>query len=273
MGLVSTEQRERFLHEGYLVVEGAVAARECEAAIDAIAQYVGIDVHDPTTWYSHDLNAHGIVPLHHAQALWDLRQLPSLHEAFASVYQDERLWVTFDRVSFKAPPRPGDEPTPMTPVHWDCDPRTFQGLGIQGVVYLRDTDAAQGAFCCVPSVYRRLNAWLSTRNSDADVKRPDVSAEPLVKVGGPAGSLVMFHRLMPHSSAPNESTRPRFVQYVAMSPQGSEAERAERVRDYLHKMPPAWAIRQKVPGQQMPEPGAPARLTLLGRRLVGLDRW
>jgi hypothetical protein len=273
MSLVMAEDRARFLRDGYLVVEGAVDAQSCEAAIDAIASYVGLDRDDPETWYCHNLNAHGIVPLHHAQALWDLRQLPSLHEAFAAIYQDEKLWVTFDRASFKAPPRPTDERLPMTPVHWDCDPRAFRQIGVQGVVYLRDTEPSQGAFCCVPSVYQRLDEWLATRNSDAEVRRPDVSGEPLVHVGGPAGSLVMFHRLMPHSSAPNESTRPRWVQYVAMHPAGSEDERAERVRDYLQKMPPAWAIRQKIPGQQMPEPGAPARLTPLGRKLVGLDRW
>jgi hypothetical protein len=273
MTLVTARDRERFMRDGYLVVEGAVGADACEAAVDAIARYVGLELDDPATWYSHNLNAHGIVPLHHAQAFWDLRQLPSVHEAFAAIYQDEKLWVTFDRATFKAPPRPTDERIPMTPVHWDCDPRAFRKVGIQGVVYLRDTDAEQGAFACVPSVYKRLDEWLSTHNSDAEIRRPDVSAEPLVKVGAPAGSLVMFHRLMPHTSAPNESTRPRWVQYVGMDREGSEEERVARVRDYLDKMPPAWAIRQKVPGQQMPEPGAPARLTVLGRKLVGLDRW
>jgi hypothetical protein len=273
VSVVTPSDRERFLHDGYLVVEGLVGKEHCDASIDAMASYVGIALDDPRSWYSHNLNAHGIVPLHHAQALWDLRQLPQVHEAFAAIYGDPRLWVTHDRVSFKAPPRPNEAPTPMTPVHWDCDPRTWKQISVQGVVYLRDTDPQQGAFCCVPSVYRGLGEWLATRNSDDEVRRPDVSAEPLVKVGGPAGSLVMFHRLMPHSSAPNETDRPRFVQYVGMGPEGSDEERAVRVHDYLHKMPPAWAIRQKVPGQQMPEPGAPARLTPLGRKLVGLDRW
>jgi len=273
MSLVSSSDRERFLRDGYLVVEGVASQEQCEATIDAIASYVGIALDDPQTWYSHNLNAHGIVPLHHAQPLWDLRQSPRVHETFAAIYGDPQLWVTFDRVSFKAPPRPTDASVPMTPIHWDCDPRTWKQLSVQGVVYLRDTDAEQGAFCCVPSVYRQLDGWLANHNSDAEVRRPDMSSEPLVRVGGPAGSLVMFHRLMPHSSASNESDRPRFVQYVGMGPQGSDEERAVRVHDYLHKMPPAWAIRQNVPGQQMPEPGAPAHLTPLGRKLVGLDRW
>ena len=62
MSLVTADDRERFLRDGYLVVEGVVDPRTCEAAVDAIASYVGLDLDDPSTWYSHDLNAHGIVP-------------------------------------------------------------------------------------------------------------------------------------------------------------------------------------------------------------------
>jgi len=270
---ITAEQKERFLHEGYLVVENVVGQPEREAAIDAIEAFLGVDADDPDTWYKHRLEGHGIVPLHHAQALWDLRQLPPIHDIYAQMYGDERLWVTFDRVSFKAPGRGWQDPVSMNPVHWDCDPRTWRQLSIQGLVYLRDTDAAQGAFCCVPRIYQNLPEWLAAHAEDADVRRPDVSGERMVSVGGPAGSLVMFHRLMPHSSGPNEGDRPRLVQYVAMNPVGSEDERAQRVSDYQANMPPQWAIRQHVAGQQMPEPGAPARLTPLGRKLVGLDPW
>jgi hypothetical protein len=92
-------------------------------------------------------------------------------------------------------------------------------------------------------------------------------------IGGPAGSLLVWNRRMPHSSTFNLTDRPRWVQYVAMDPAGSEAEREQRIDAFGRSMPPEWAIVQKVPGQQIPEPGGPAALTPLGARLVGLESW
>ena len=60
---------------------------------------------------------------------------------------------------------------------------------------------------------------------------------------------------------------------MAMNPVGDETERLARIRQWRDKMPPEWALRQKVAGQQLPEPGEPARLSELGRRLVGVEPW
>ncbi len=66
---------------------------------------------------------------------------------------------------------------------------------------------------------------------------------------------------------------PRWVQYVAMDPVGDAEARDARLTQYREKRPPPWAVRQNIVGQQIPEPGDPARLTPLGRRLVGVDSW
>jgi ectoine hydroxylase-related dioxygenase (phytanoyl-CoA dioxygenase family) len=96
-----------------------------------------------------------------------------------------------------------------------------------------------------------------------------------VPVPGARGTLVVWNRLMPHTSLANETDEPRLVQYVTMTPAREEAvaERGANVRGCLEKRPPAWAIRQRVPGQQDPEPGPPVALTALGRALVGIDDW
>ncbi len=98
-------------------------------------------------------------------------------------------------------------------------------------------------------------------------------ASKIEVVGGTTGALVLWNRRMPHSSTRNLSHRPRWVQYVAMDPVGDEAARLKRVEGFQRSMPPQWAIVQKVPGQEIPEPGGPARLSDLGRRLVGIDHW
>lgn len=271
--MLSAAERDRFLERGYLVVPGVVPRELCDRVIEAICAFAGVDAGDPATWTGRPVHGHGIVPLHHDPALWAVRQHPAVYEVFRALYRTDALWVSMDRVSFKPPARDAEPPVRLSPVHWDADPRTFRGLGVQGLVYLADTDDSQGAFACAPGLYRRLPEWLAERPDDGRRPRPDVRDDELVRVGGPAGSLLVWHRLMPHTSARNDSDRARLVQYVAMRPAGTEAERATRVAEFEERRAPAWARRQNVAGQRDPEPYKPVALTPLGRRLVGLDAW
>jgi hypothetical protein len=270
---VARSVRGQLLSEGFAVVPAVVPRACCDAVIDAVGEFLALDLRDPGNWYARRLEGHGIVPLHHAQALWDLRQQPALHAVFAALLGQPELWVSHDRVSFKAPQRGWQDPVRTSPVHWDGDPRGERRLRVQGVVYLTDTEPDQGAFCCVPGIYRDLERWLAAHPDDGEIRRPPVDDHEIVRVGAPAGSLILWHRLMPHSSAPNELDTPRFTAYVTMDPTGDEQQREELAAAFLNKTPPAWAIRQQVPGQQNPEPGPPANLTELGRKLTGLDVW
>lgn len=269
MAIVSQQAREQFLEQGYLVVPDVVPVDLRQRVIDAILSYTGVNPDDPTTWKWGNGLDHGIVPLHHDQALWDVRQHPKLYEAFTDVYAQPDLWVSMDRVSYKSP----DLDDRRAAVHWDCDPWQFEALAVQGLVYLTDTDADQGAFTCVPSIYRNLREWCTEHEDDPDRRFPRVDESDLVAVPGSAGSLVIFHRLMPHTSGINHSQTHRFVQYVTMQPAGGDDERDQRVKEWQERLPPAWAIRQKIAGQQIPEPGEPPALTELGRKLVGVDHW
>lgn len=271
--VIGPADRTRFFEQGYLVLEGVVPPALCARVREAISEFTGVVEEDPRTWDKHAAQGHGIVPLHHAQALWDVRQLPELHAAFAALYGLEQLWVTIDRVSVKAPAALFERPYRVDPVHWDGDPRQPAARSIQGLVYLTDTAPEQGAFCCVPELYRGLAPWLAVHADDPNPLQPDVTGFEVVPVGGPAGSLVVWDRRMPHSSGANLHTRPRWVQYVAMHPAGDETARQALRRLYQEKRPPAWALRQAVPGQRDPEPGPPATLTPLGRRLAGVDPW
>lgn len=274
MSVIGANEREQLIEQGYLLVENVVPAELCEAVVDAIGRFLGIDPRDPNDWFRHPLEGHGIVPLHHDQALWDVRQHPRVYELFCDIYGHGKLTVTQDRVSFK-PPAAGFEAEPrVDPVHWDAAPHELRASGrlaVQGLVYLTDTAADQGGFACVPNLYRNIDAWLEAHPPGE--RRPDCREEDLVSVTGPQGSMVIWHRLMPHTSMRNHGNRPRMVQYVAMDDRMPVASRAERVRDCLEKRPPAWALAQKVPGQQNPEPGPPPVLTPLGRRLAEIDPW
>lgn len=270
--VIGEAERNLLIERGWIVVDDVVPGDLCEAAVQATAAFVGVDPDQPESWYSGRQDGHGIVPLHHGQALWNVRQHPAVHKLFASLYQDEALWVSMDRVSFKPPASGWSEAFRPSAIHWDADPRNPRGFGVQGVVYLRDTDAEQGAFCCVPEIYGDLNHWLE-RHEGRSFARESIK-EPVESIGGKAGSMVIWHRLMPHSSGTNRGQNPRWVQYVTMDHAvNDETARQQRVDEFLQRLPPAWAIRQNVPGQMIPEPWPTADLTTLGRRLVGLEAW
>ncbi len=283
--ILHPDHRDQLLREGYLAIDNVVPKTYCEAVIAAMCEFVGVDIEDPVTWPNCQAQGHGIVPLHHHQALWDVRQLPQLHSIFSALYETEQLWVTLDRVSFKLPTRLRAQPFRMDKVHWDGDPRQIAPFALQGLVYLTDTPAEQGAFAMVPSLYKGLDGWLSAGRSDAEVASPDVAGYPLVPVPGKQGTLVIWHRRMPHTSTPNNGTQPRLVQYVTMNAAPSadganqlshekvDAAYAAQANACIQKRPPAWAIRQRVAGQQDPEPGPPVQFTALGRKLAGIDRW
>lgn len=270
---LTASQREHLIEEGWLVVPDVVPAQLCERSAAALCEFIGVDPEDPTTWANYVKQGHGIIPLHHHQALWDVRQLPQLHALFSAIYETEKLWVTFDRGSFKVPSSFHESGFRMDRVHWDADPRTDWRMSVQGLVYLTDTSPDQGAFGMVPELYKTLDAWLVEPHEEVEFRRPDVSQYPIVPIGGSRGSLVVWHRRMPHTSLANMSTRPRLVQYVTMDPIGNEEARLRIARECLEKHPPAWALRQEVPGQLDPEPGPPVELTALGRRIAGVDPW
>ncbi len=267
------ELAQQLIEQGYVVVPDVIPPELCERVIKAIGAYLDLEVDDTSSWYRREQSGHGIVPLHHDQALWDVRQHPRLHEVFSALYGDAALWVSMDRVSYKPPASTQTQSWRRERVHWDCDPWKFTALSLQGLVYLNDTTHNQGAFACVPAIYQNLSSHLTEHQGDDNRRHPQIADAELTQVEGAAGSLVVFHRLMPHTSVLNRTDQHRFVQYVTMAPVTTPVEREQRILEWQNKMPPAWAINQKIADQQIPEPGPPATLTALGRRLVGLDEW
>jgi hypothetical protein len=66
---------------GYVVVKKAVTAAACSAAIDAIFSYAGMSRDEPDSWYHHNI----WIPLAHHPALWENRNSPRIHTAFAQI--------------------------------------------------------------------------------------------------------------------------------------------------------------------------------------------
>ena len=164
----------------------------------------------------------------------------------------------------------------------------------QGVLYLNDRDANGGGFRCVPGFHRRFNEWLETVPKDRSLEQEDrghlIATHPELagifaeaqSIPAKAGSIVIWHRLLPHGNGRNLSDTPRFAQYLCMGPLPTDPEalrerRAEMV-DVWQKRGERWRAplsedAREARCQRWEQSTPPARLTELGKRLLGLVPW
>src|SRR5262245_33236655 len=85
--------RRQFHAEGYLVLRNVLPASVTGNAVREIAAFVGADLTDSSTWYGCPPELDGVVPMHHAQSLWDIRQSPNLYQVFTEFFETPRLMV------------------------------------------------------------------------------------------------------------------------------------------------------------------------------------
>jgi Phytanoyl-CoA dioxygenase (PhyH) len=222
---LSAGDLEFFDEQGYVVLHDAVPADLCRASERAIWEFTGGDPEDCETWYSGP-QGHSIwLPLLHHPAICAVRSAPRIFAAFAELWRRTDLWPTIDQSGFNPPERPG-WPFPGPRLHWDMSLALPIHFNLQGMVYLTDTDAHQGAFVCVPGFHRRIESWLRSLPPGADPRRQALTELDPTPIAGCAGDLIIWHHSLPHGSSPNTSSRPRIVQYIALRP--SHWTRAEK---------------------------------------------
>jgi hypothetical protein len=256
---------------GWLRVDQAVPVELCRRLVDVLEKEIGVPVHDPSRWHAYGGEMHDLVPIWGHQAQWDIRQHPSLHRVWATLWQTERLYVSLDSCRFTPPWRPGHaEPYG---IHWDHDPRKEKRRMFQGVLALADTAVDQGGFRCVPSLYRDRDAWPRKPAIDADGEEnwlADTEGRDIVYVPAHAGDLIVWDSRLAHGNSKNLSSRPRIAFYVLMGP-ADERLREAAVESWRTGRCVPWG--RSRPGYDRIEPWPSANLTELGRRLVGLESW
>jgi hypothetical protein len=183
----------------------------------AIYSFLGVDPGGPDTWYSAP-QVDGIrVPLVHHPALCANRESPRIRRAFAQLGGGEDLWVSVDQTGMNLPERRGRHPF-IQGLHFDVSLELPIPFGVQGILYLTDTAANQGAFRCVPGFHRAIESWLNNLPPGADPRKEDLEKLGPVPIAGRAGDLIIWHQALPHGAGPNRAERPRVVQYIKMRP-------------------------------------------------------
>lgn len=212
--VLSDAELRAWNEDGYVIVPAVITPEEVRDLANVVWANVGADPDDPSTWR---LTDHGImVQLFQHPALTPARTSPRLLKAFAQIWGTADLWTSLDRVSFNPPVRQGVE-FPGPRLHWDISltaPVVFQ---VQGMIYLTDTSADQGAFEAVPGFHNRIDAWLAGLDEGVDPRRIDFSAEAK-RIAAAAGDLIIWHSALPHGASPNIGDRPRLAQYVTQYP-------------------------------------------------------
>jgi hypothetical protein len=205
-----------WVENGYVTVPDVLDAAACRDAEQAVWDYLSASPHDSDSWYSAGLN--GImVQLFQDPALEVARRAAQVHKAFAQLWGTADLLVTTDRCGFNPPERPGwSYPGPR--LHWDLSLEPPLGVELQGLLYLTDTAADQGAFVCVPGFHRQIDDWLAADPGRQDQNSQDLNGFKATAIAGKAGDLIIWNGALPHASSPNRASAPRIVQYLKMAP-------------------------------------------------------
>lgn len=229
---LSPEDLASWEENGYVVVHDAATQDGCAAVVEAICEFLHMDLNDPNTWYNGP-QGHSIwVPLLRHPAIESNRNSPRIRRAFEQIWNRTDLWMTVDQCGMNPPEQPGWRfPGPF--MHWDTSLELPIPFGVQGLVYLTDTIAEQGAFTCVPGFHRRIESWLASLPEGANPREQNLAALGELPIAGRAGDLIVWHHALPHGSRPNRTAErtgpdvpvvrgskmlPRFVQYMTMRP-------------------------------------------------------
>lgn len=196
--------------EGWVVLRKAISTGEAAAAESLLWEIVGGDPSVPASWY--DYRGNGIMVQHFQHPAMDAaRTSPRIHKAFAQLWGTADLWTTIDRMSFN-PPETAARPFQGPRLHWDVSLALPVPFATQGILYLTDTAADQGALTLVPGFHHRLEGWLDELGS-GDPRQVDLNAEAVAIAAG-AGDLIIWRQDLPHGASPNRAARPRLAQYV-----------------------------------------------------------
>ncbi|MNS40484.1 Phytanoyl-CoA dioxygenase (PhyH) [compost metagenome] len=207
---------------GYLIIRNAIAKEDCDAVISAICEFIQVDLTNPSSWYYDHPAKQGImVQLFQHPALEKNRNSQKIRSVYEQLWNRSDLFVSTDRVSFN-PPECEYWKFPGPKMHWDVSLELPIPFGLQGLLYLSDTQANQGAFTLVPGFQNKIEAWINSLPAGVDPRFLNLHALGSVPIAANAGDFIVWHQALPHGSSPNTANLPRMVQYINYAPIDAE---------------------------------------------------
>ena len=205
--------------DGYVIVHDAITPEQVANTLEAFWKFTGASPEDPESWYKNRGDI--FVSLYNHPALEANRRSPRILKACAQLWGTSDLWCSVDRMSLNPPEREGWH-FPGPNLHWDTSLIAPVKFGIEGILYLTDTEAEQGAFTCVPGFQRRIDDWLRGLPEGANPRTQDLNAFGPQAIAGKAGDLILWHLALPHAGRPNRTQRPRCAMFLDVYPASEE---------------------------------------------------
>lgn len=282
--VLSIEDWQFWLHNGYIVIKNAISREQAQKTADFLWEFEEKDPLNPSTWYTQaraemqmkELQGTGMVEVYNHQLLWENRQTKRVYDAFVDIWGTEKLWTTIDRANLNFPIRKGFEYKGF--IHWDYDPET-KPQNVQGVLALADqTDTEMGGFQCIPWLFRNYDTWKQSQPQDRNRYQPDISGleQHIVKVPLEAGDLLIFNSLEPHGIRPNNSNdKVRIAQYISMMPaeEENQALKEWRIQSWKNRIAPEGHAFPGDPRNWEQTKYQTAQLSALGEKLLGARSW
>lgn len=212
--VLSEEDHAFFQENGYLILRKVLTDSEAEAAERAVWDFLGYDPQNSSTWYEAHPERKGImVQLFHHPTLELARQNLRIRKAYEELIGHKRLFVTTDRVSFN-PPQNDRWMFQGPRLHWDVSIAQPIPFALQGLLYLTDTAANQGAFTLVPGFHHKIGDWLASLPQGTNPRNENLEALGALPIAADKGDFILWHHALPHGSSVNTASYPRIVQYL-----------------------------------------------------------
>src|SRR5262249_9659411 len=139
-----------------------------------------------------------------------------------------------------------------------------------------DTEPDMGGFQCIPETYQHLEEFLKTQTHERIASRnPDYTGYTITRPRLAAGDLLIWTSLLLHGNGHNTSNKVRLCQYLTMTPAAhtTDETRQARIECWQANTPPPSKSFPGDPRRIEEQRSAPAELTDLGKKLLGLDAW
>lgn len=215
---LSSEDLRFFSENGYIIIKQAISKEACEETIHLITNHLHVDLQNPDTWYQSQISRQGImVQLFRHELLEQNRHSPKIRQAYECLWKNQNLWVSTDRVGFN-PPETDTWKFPGPHLHLDIEPEIPLPFGLQGILYLTDTAANQGAFTLIPGFHKQINHWMEQFGKQQVPLGGVFDEFDSRPIAAEAGDFIIWHHGLPHGSRPNTNTKPRIVQYINWYP-------------------------------------------------------
>lgn len=203
---------------GYVIVKNAISKKDCKDTQLAIWDFLKMDPDKRESWYNNHQDQKGLMlNFSNHETLNKNRLSPRIKKAYEQLYKTNGIYKTIDKVSFN-PPETQKFVFLGGALHWDVSLSLPISFGLQGLLYLTDCGAQDGAFHCVPGFHNKIDSWLKNLESDINPREEIFKITQPVPIVANAGDFIIWQNTLPHCASANRGTSPRMVQYLTYFP-------------------------------------------------------